>query len=47
MATPPLEAGTRAPAFALVDDTGAPFSSKDLTGKAYVLWFYPKADTPG
>jgi peroxiredoxin Q/BCP len=27
--------------------TGADVSSKDLAGKPYVLYFYPKDDTPG
>jgi len=39
--------GDRAPAFSLSDQTGAPVSSDDLAGKPYVLYFYPKDDTPG
>jgi peroxiredoxin Q/BCP len=42
-----LEAGTRAPAFTLSDQDGAPVSLDALAGKTVVLYFYPKADTPG
>jgi len=41
-----LAVGDRAPAFRLLTDTGE-ISSADLKGKAYVLYFYPKDDTPG
>jgi peroxiredoxin Q/BCP len=46
-ATPSLGEGDRAPAFSLSDQSGAPVSSDDLAGKPYVLYFYPKDDTPG
>jgi thioredoxin-dependent peroxiredoxin len=39
--------GDQAPSFELVDQSGAPFSSTELAGSAYVLYFYPKDDTPG
>lgn len=39
--------GSPAPGFELPDQDGTPVSSADLAGSAYVLWFYPKADTPG
>jgi peroxiredoxin Q/BCP len=39
--------GDEAPAFELLDHDGETFASKDLEGQAYVLWFFPKADTPG
>lgn len=42
-----LPAGTPFPAFELVDQHGKPFSSQSLAGKPYLLWFYPKANTPG
>jgi len=42
-----IQEGSDAPTFELPDQDGKPFGSKDLVGKAYVLWFYPKADTPG
>ncbi len=42
-----LEAGTRAPAFTLPDQDGNDVSLESLSGKTVVLYFYPKADTPG
>lgn len=39
--------GGKAPAFSLLDHRGERVSSADLLGTRYVLWFYPKADTPG
>jgi peroxiredoxin len=33
--------------FALCDHRGNTVTEKDLTGTRSVLWFYPKADTPG
>lgn len=42
-----LEAGTRAPAFTLPDQDGNPVALDALNGKTVVLYFYPKADTPG
>jgi peroxiredoxin Q/BCP len=39
--------GDPAPSFALEDHTGSPVKLEDLRGKRVVLWFYPKADTPG
>jgi peroxiredoxin Q/BCP len=39
--------GSKAPAFSLPDETGAIVSSASLSGKPYVLYFYPKDDTPG
>jgi peroxiredoxin Q/BCP len=42
-----LAVGDRFPAWTLVDQTGAVLSSRDLAGKRYLLWFYPKAMTPG
>lgn len=39
--------GARAPAFELPDQDGAAFSSGSLAGRPYVLYFYPKDDTPG
>jgi peroxiredoxin Q/BCP len=42
-----VEAGTKAPAFRLADDTGTQRSLKDFAGKTVVLYFYPKDDTPG
>ena len=42
-----LAEGSKAPAFSLPDETGAVVSSSSLTGKPYVIYFYPKDDTPG
>jgi len=39
--------GTAFPAWSLVDETGQAVSSAQLNGKRYLLWFYPKAMTPG
>lgn len=36
-----------APDFKLLDETGQPRSLSDYRGKAVVLYFYPKDDTPG
>jgi len=41
-----IEVGSRAPAFDLETDTGRA-SLDALKGKAVVLYFYPKDDTPG
>jgi peroxiredoxin Q/BCP len=41
------DAGRPAPAFDLQDDKGEQVSSKSLAGKPYLLYFYPKDDTPG
>jgi thioredoxin-dependent peroxiredoxin len=42
-----LVAGAKAPAFTLPRDGGAAVSLKDFMGRNLVLYFYPKADTPG
>jgi peroxiredoxin Q/BCP len=39
--------GEPAPAFNLMTDGGDSVSSNDLAGRRYVLYFYPKDDTPG
>jgi len=39
--------GQIAPAFDMATDGGGRVSSDALRGKPYVLYFYPKADTPG
>jgi peroxiredoxin Q/BCP len=39
--------GDKAPDFTLPDQHGDPVSLADLRGKEVVLYFYPKADTPG
>jgi len=42
-----LTVGQTAPAFTLVDETGATRSLADEAGKWVVIYFYPKDDTPG
>ena len=42
-----LELGSIAPDFSVLDDQGNTRTLADFTGKTLVLWFYPKADTPG
>ena len=42
-----LEQGTTAPSFSVKDHNGNTVSLTDFAGKKIVLWFYPKADTPG
>ena len=39
--------GTKAPAFDMATDGGGRVSSDALKGRTVVLYFYPKADTPG
>ena len=41
------EAGAEAPEFELADQSGEPVALKDLRGQWVVLYFYPRADTPG
>jgi len=42
-----LQPGETAPDFDVVDHNGNRVKLSDLRGKKVVLWFYPKADTPG
>lgn len=42
-----LTVGDPAPEFTVSDHTGKTLRLSDLRGKRVVLWFYPKADTPG
>lgn len=42
-----LNVGDPAPDFDAVDHQGHRVKLSDLRGKKVVLWFYPKADTPG
>jgi len=39
--------GTKAPDFTLDDQDGNPISLSDFAGQNILLWFYPKASTPG
>jgi peroxiredoxin Q/BCP len=42
-----LEVGSKAPAFSLPRDGGDRVSLADFRGRKLVLFFYPRADTPG
>ena len=42
-----LKIGDKAPDFSLPSPTGEKVSLKDFKGKTLVLYFFPKADTPG
>jgi peroxiredoxin Q/BCP len=42
-----IEAGEQAPAFTLPNQDGEEVSLADFAGRTVVLYFYPKADTPG
>ena len=44
---PDITEGQPAPAFDMATSDGGRVSSDALNGKPYVLYFYPKADTPG
>jgi peroxiredoxin Q/BCP len=43
----PAKEGAPAPSFALLDDKGQVFSSYVLEGEQYIVYFYPRDDTPG
>ena len=42
-----LAEGQPAPDFTLPDQNGQPVSLSQLRGQTIVLYFYPRADTPG
>jgi peroxiredoxin Q/BCP len=42
-----LAAGTTAPDFTTPDHDGNPFTLSDQRGHWVLLWWYPKASTPG
>jgi peroxiredoxin Q/BCP len=42
-----LAEGDKAPAFALPDQNGETVKLSDMRGETVVLYFYPRADTPG
>ena len=42
-----LKAGDRAPDFSLTDQNGKKHSLSDYAGKPLMIYFYPKASTPG
>lgn len=43
----PMKVNDKAPDFTLQDENGKEVALKDLRGKTVVLYFYPRADTPG
>ena len=42
-----LQVGDRAPSFSLINYDGKEVSLSDFKGKNVILWFFPKASTPG
>ncbi len=42
-----LKAGDKAPEFTLLDQEGLDVSLSDFRGQKVLVWFYPKASTPG
>ncbi len=42
-----LQKGDKAPDFSAIDQDGKPHTLADYKGKKLVVFFYPKADTPG
>jgi peroxiredoxin Q/BCP len=42
-----LKVGDQAPDFSLPSHSGDEVSLKDFRGRTLVLYFFPKADTPG
>jgi len=42
-----LKVGDQAPEFNLQNQNGEIISLGDLKGQHFILWFYPKASTPG
>lgn len=42
-----LNTGDIAPDFSVQDHMGRTVRLSDLRGRNVILWFYPKADTPG
>lgn len=43
----PLKVGDKVPAFSVSDDQGNTQSLSDYAGKKLIVFFYPKANTPG
>ena len=42
-----LKIGTKAPEFQLSDQAGETVNISDFKGQRVVVYFFPKADTPG
>jgi len=47
MSTTKLAVGDKAPAFTLLDQDGSRVKLSDYKGRKILVYFYPKADTPG
>jgi len=47
MEAPMLKEGDKAPDFELQADGGRTVKAKDMKGKPYVVYFYPRDNTPG
>jgi peroxiredoxin Q/BCP len=43
----PLKSGDKAPSFNLIDQHGDKVKLSDFKGRKVLVYFYPKADTPG
>ncbi len=43
----PLQPGDDAPPFTLLDQSSSPVSLSDYKGRKVLVYFYPKAGTPG
>ena len=44
---PELQPGDAAPDFTLPDQAAEPVALSDFKGRKVLVYFYPKADTPG
>ena len=42
-----INVGDQAPAFSIPNQDGTIVSLSDHSGKYVLIWWYPKADTPG
>ena len=42
-----LKIGSKAPEFSLSEASGEELKLSDFSGKKVLLWFFPKASTPG
>ena len=42
-----IEVGEQSPAFNMTNQDEANISLDDFSGRYVLLWWYPKADTPG
>ena len=42
-----IAVGEKAPLFTMINQDNEPVSLKDYDGKFILMWWYPKADTPG